>query len=141
MSTQAHDFRCIALTQLETALRIYFERQDYFSVISLAANADEIFGKLLKAKGVESALENLKKADIAIHQYLYGETPSESKVADRANRAKNVVKHGMGTSLTVVLDAVEEAKDMLNRAIDNYWLLEQSLTPAMERFQRETIAA
>jgi hypothetical protein len=34
-----------------------------------------------------------------------------------------------------------EAQDMLNRAIDNYWSLEQKLTPAMERFQREMQSA
>jgi hypothetical protein len=29
---------------------------------------------------------------------------------------------------------------MLNRAIDNYWSLEEQLSPAMEKFQREQIA-
>ena len=39
VATQGHDRRCIALTQLETALRLYFERQDYYSVVALAGAA------------------------------------------------------------------------------------------------------
>lgn len=141
MTTLTHDSRCIALAQLETALRLYFEWQDYFSVITLAGNAEEIFGKILKAKGIVNSLEARKKTVAAIHQHLYGEMLSEAVVAERANRAKNAIKHSIGSSPTVTLDAQEEAKDMLNRAIDNYWLLEEWLTPAMERYQRENQSA
>lgn len=140
MTLQSHDCRCIALVQLETALRLYFEKSDFFSVITLAGNADEVFGKILKTKGRESSLDELKKAVAAIHLHLYEEVLPESAVAERANRAKNAIKHGIGAAPTVTFDAEEEAKDMLNRAIDNYWVLEQWITPAMERFQRESIA-
>jgi len=139
MTILTHDSRYIAFTQLETALRLYFERHDYFSVITLAGNAEEIFGKILKAKGIVNSLEEMKKIVAAIHQHLYGEMLSEIIVAERANRAKNTIKHGIGSSPTVTLDAPEEAKNMLNRAIDNYWLLEEWLTPAMERFQHENL--
>lgn len=140
MTTQTYDCRCIALTQLETALRLYVEGEDYFSVITLAGNADEIFGKILKAKGIESSFEVTKKTVVAIHQHLFGEKLAESVASDRANRTKNAIKHGIGGLPTATFDAYEEAKDMLNRAIDNYWLLEQWLTPAMEKFQRATIS-
>lgn len=141
MTIQTHDCRCIALTQLETALHLYFEGQDYFSVITLASNADEIFGKLLKSKGLESSLETIKNAVAAVHLHMFGETLPEREIVERANRAKNAVKHCIGVSPTTTFDATEEAKDMLNRAIDNYWLLEQGLTPSMGRFQREARSA
>lgn len=67
MSEQTFDRKSIALRQLETALRLYFEGEDYFSVITLAAVADEIFGKLLTARGIENSLESLKKAVADIH--------------------------------------------------------------------------
>lgn len=136
MAIQTHDVRCIALAQLETALRLYFERSDLFSVTALAGNAAEIFGKLLKARGVDSSLEVLKRAVSEMHFHLFNEKLSEQCVAERANRAKNQIKHGEGAAPTVTFDAEEEAKDMLNRAIDNYWILEKWLTPAMEQFQR-----
>jgi hypothetical protein len=141
MADKSHDCRCIALSQLETALRLYFERSNFFSVITLAGNADEILGKILKTKGKESSLEELKKAVAAVHLHLFEEVLPESVVAERANRAKNAIKHGIGEAPTITLDAEQEAKDMLNRAIDNYWVLEQWLTPAMEKFQRESIIA
>lgn len=106
-----------------------------FSVTALAGNADELFGKMLIARGMDSSLDGLKKAVSEIHSYLFHEELSEALVVDRANRAKNAIKHG-ARAPTVTFDAEEEAKDMLNRAIDNYWTLEKWLTPAMEQFQR-----
>ena len=72
-------------------------------------------------------------------------TPEELKewakdLADRANNARNRLKHWnpKTDSDLLKLDPAEEARDMLNRAIDNYWMLEQKLTDMMERFYRET---
>ena len=79
----------LALAQLETALRLYFDEVDFVSVVTLAGVADEIFGKLLSASGKENSLGSLKKAVAAIHQRLYGEPGNLSEIADRANRAKN----------------------------------------------------
>ena len=131
----------LALSQLETALRLYFEGSDFASVVTLAGTADEIFGNLLKSEGRESSLESLKTAVAAIHQALYGETIPPSLAADRANRARNSLKHwNSGDPHILKFDLPQEARDMLFRAIDNYWTLEQKLSPAMERFQREVVA-
>lgn len=131
----------LALAQLETALRLYFEGTDFASVITLAGAADEIFGKLLAASGKDNSLASLQKAVIAIHEKLNGGPISHGEVADRANRARNNLKHwDPGDPLVVKFDLPQEANDMLNRAIDNYWTLKQKLSPAMERFQRENLA-
>lgn len=143
MAEQTYDKKCIALAQIETALRLYFEGQDYFSVVTLAGAAEEILGKLLSAKGIDNSLDSSKKAVCAIHQKLFGDPLVPKDVVERANRARNSFKHhhGVGGSPTIILDLREEAIDMLQRAIDNYWLLEEWLTPAMEKFQREAMAA
>lgn len=142
MTVRAYYRDDLALAQLEAALRIFFEGSDFASAITLAGAADEIFGKLLSSSGRENSLEVIKKAVAAIHQKLYGETIEPSQIADRANRAKNSIKHwDPQQSLIVKLDLAQEAGDMLCRAIDNYWALKETLTPAMERFQREIIAA
>ncbi len=50
MTQMAHDIYCIALRQLKTALRLYFEEVDYYSVITLAGASEEVFGSLLLKK-------------------------------------------------------------------------------------------
>ena len=222
-----HDVRCIALRQLETALRLHFEGGDYYSIITLAGASEEIFGGLVLEKfmnNVDSALtdflsdrgqsspefssavktyaalrkklvnitsqfpqcpeeswttndsklrsnfskiyKNLaiamkKMADIAdssdglpneckrvisgikpaiIEQQLstlsgQEEEPTEFDVRRRANWTRNILKHWRpGQPKVVEFDAQSEAKDMLNRAIENYCSLTGELTPAMQTF-------
>ena len=98
---------------------------------------DEKEMEMESAAGKENSLESLKKAVEALHQRLYGEPGNPTEIASRANRAKNSLKHwDIGQPLIVKLDLEQEAKDMLFRAIDDYWMLKETLSPAMERFQR-----
>ena len=128
----------LALAQLQTALRLYFDGGDRSSVITLAGAADVIFGKLLAASSRDNSLKSLIVAVTAIQQKLFGEALEPKHIADRANAARNSLKHwDVGDTEIVKFDLETEARDMLNRAIDNYWTLEQKLTPEMERFQRE----
>jgi len=116
---------------------LYFEGSDYFSVITLAGAAEEIFGKMLSAKGIENSLESKKRTVNQISEKLFGRPVSPKWTVDRANKARNVLKHL--TSPTVTFDLKEEARDILDRAISNYCLLEEWLTPAMERFYQEVV--
>ena len=73
-----------------------------------------------------------------MHKHLFGEETGAKEYADRANRARNALKHfEAGGFPAFTIDAQEEAKDMLNRAIDNYWRVEEMLTPAMKLFTQE----
>ena len=136
MSIQPHDKQLIALTQLETALRLFAEGKDFYSVVTLAGAADEILGKLLEQRGGVTALASLTRASIAIHIQVHGKPATEKSFADRANLARNALKHlQAGGAPTVNLDIREEAEDMLDRAISNYWELENRLSPAMEAFE------
>ena len=132
----------LALAQLETALRLYFEGSDRASIITLAGVADEVFGKLLAASGRENSLKSLVAAVTAIQQKLFGEALEPNQIADRANAARNSLKHwDVGDTEIVKFNLEVEARDMLTRAVDNYWTLEQKLSPAMERFHRELQSA
>lgn len=138
MAVKAYYREDLALQHLETALSLFIGGKDYASVITLAGAADEVFGKFLAAEGKENSLESLKVAVAAIHLRLYGESMPPKHIADRANRAKNSLKHwDIGDDRLVKFDLRLEAIDMLNRAIDNYWLLKEDLTPSMEAFERE----
>ena len=132
----------LARQHLETALALFAEGNDYGSVVTLAGAADEVFGKFLVSEGKENSLEALKRAVLAIHLMLFGEPTPPKYIADRANMAKNSLKHwDLGDPKLVKFDMRQESIDMLNRAIDNYWLLKEDLTPAMERFVREVLRA
>jgi hypothetical protein len=138
MPVQSHDKQQVALTQLETALRLFADGADDYSVVTLAGAADEIFGKLLESRGGVTALVALTRASAAIHQVVHGVPGSEKEYADRANLARNALKHlRAGGDPSVPFDIHQEASDMLDRAISNYWALTNSLSPAMQRFERE----
>ncbi|SRR6266511_602076 len=135
MAREAYQKRAIAQQQLETALRLHEEGQDLFSVITLAGAAEEILGQMLTERGVTSSLKSLTDAADAMHRVLFKQDVGARQFANRANRAKNSLKHhDPGQPQTLTLDLREEATDMLDRAVTNFWLLEQSATPAMKRF-------
>ena len=136
MTLMAHEIHCIALRQLETALSLYFEREDYYPANTLAGASEEVFGKLLRENNPENALDSLKKGGTAIHKALFDEDLPEKEISDRTNWVRNLLKHWTpGQPKVFEFDAPEEAKDMLNRAIDNYFKLKGALTPAMKQFQ------
>jgi hypothetical protein len=142
MTVKAYYREDLARQHLDTALTLFAEGNDFGSAITLAGAADEVFGKFLTAEGKENSLEALKCAVAAIHLKLYGEPTPPKHIADRANMAKNSLKHwDVGDAKLVKFDLRQEAIDMLSRAIDNYWLLKEDLTPAMEKFEREVLRA
>jgi hypothetical protein len=141
VSLQAYSKQSIALAQLETALRLFHVGDELISVITLAGAAEEILGKLVKKRGQDNSLDSLKKTAAAIHERLFSEPIDTSVIADRANRARNAMKHVTAAGDPVSLDLREEAVDILNRAVDDYWILETSLTPGMDSFLRAQRAA
>ena len=68
MTQMDHDIDCIALRQLETALCLYREEKDHYSVITLAGAAEELFGSFL-----------LKKLKDALREY-FGQEKSNSAI-------------------------------------------------------------
>ena len=126
----------IARRQLETALKLFFYGDDYFSVITLAGAAEEVLGRILEQAGKESSLKSIAKSSALMHKALYGEERPEKEFVFLANYARNTIKHFNSLSeLRVVFDPKQEAVDMLVRATDNYFALEQRESELMERFK------
>jgi hypothetical protein len=131
----------IALEQIETALRLFKETQEYFSIITLAGAADEILGKACREQGIRNSLEQLQHSSYLMYQILFGDTDDKSKkktekwVADRENFARNKSKHINPIKEPVLtIDARKEARDLINRALDNWWALGMPYSPAMLEF-------
>jgi len=129
----------IARQQLETALRLFFDTEEYFSVITLAGAAEEILGAHLKIKGETTSLESLVSGAVRISEALAGK-PSEPKTLRKiANHPKNSSKHMDGvTDAELRSWPKKDAIDILGRAIDNYYglMLNQDLpeTPLVRKF-------
>ena len=129
----------VACQQLETALRLFFESKEYFSVITLAGAAEEILGAHLKIKGETTSLESVVQCAVRISKALTG-TPSEPKeIRKIANHAKNSSKHMDGeTDASFRACPEKDATDILSRAIDNYYELMSDLnmpeTTLIQRF-------
>jgi hypothetical protein len=125
----------IAIHLLKTALSLYFKEKDYLSVIHLAGASEEILGKYLKIKGKKNSIYSIKEAGIALQKLLYKKDVDEKEFADSANYVKNSIKHMYASNdSNIKLDAKKEARQMLDRAIVNYWRLERNLTPVMRKF-------
>jgi hypothetical protein len=125
----------IAREMLETALKLYFEGKDYFSVIQLAGASEEIFGKYLKEKGIINSLESDVEGFILINKKLLHRDVTKEEARHFFNKIKNSIKHMYGENdKTVSLDPLESARSMLGRAVMNWWWLEQDASPLMEKF-------
>lgn len=135
---QTYTKQAIAEHLLDRALLLFLDEKDYLSALNLAGAAEETLGSLVKAAGHKNALASLVDAVRAIGQHLHGTDTAQRDVADRANYAKNSIKHmRRPDESTVSFDAAEEAYDMLERGIGNYFLLNRNYTLPMERVAKE----
>jgi len=126
----------VAIAQLETALEPYLSNGCRISVTTLAGAAEEILGRYLEIEKEETALAETVRIVCLLHKKRCGTTPEPKLIKKRANLAKNSFKHmDLEGDFDIAVDVEEEASDMLNRAVDNYWKLTKCLTPIMERYE------
>jgi len=116
----------VAIELLENAIDAYF-RAAYFAAIQLAGGAEEIFGKYIaRVSPSDNAFASLKNFAVE----LAG--PSNEKerlvlgkaIGDRMTYARNRTKHINQTGDDDILfDPDLEAKDLLDRAVTDYYHL------------------
>lgn len=112
----------IALQQIETAVRLFQEGRELFSVITLAGAAEEVVGQLLRQRGGEPA---------GLFSVLKVLRPG----AKRVEEPQWLSTHE--TETLVHTDARQEALFLLGRAIDDYEALAGAPTQAMAEFNRK----
>ena len=122
MNIQQYAKKDIALSQIETALALFFQNRDLFSVITLAGAAEEILGQLLRNReGDGGSLKSL-------WQIL---RPGNRKGASQEEQA------GWESDEVIHMDLQQEARFLLGRAIDDYRNLFGTLSESMIRFNEE----
>ena len=125
MNIKGYAKKEIALHQIETALRLFFEQGDLFSVITLAGAAEEILGHLLQDRGADPGNPGLFGSILSI-LHPWNRKSSESE-GFRGHEADAFVH----------MDLYQEAVFLLGRAIDDYHALSGDLGAGMLRFNEE----
>lgn len=136
---------------LECGLQMFFEGR-YFAALNLAGAADDVFGGYVIRGGTESAYESLKAGALRIGGYLAkdpehrmeGLPATEQGIARVMNYARNRTKHlNSEGDDEILFNPKGEAKDLLRRALTNYYDLLSRLpleeSELMRRFNHECI--
>lgn len=115
----------ISTELLQQALSMYFEQKAFFAAIHLAGAADDLLGAYITRRGGESSFNSLVTAALKISKNINGDEESSPKsMRYLINRVKNETKHlDDNKSDVLTCDPESEAKDLLDRAVSNYYLL------------------
>ena len=114
--------------------------RDYVSALTLAGASEEILGKLLNRDGKSHWLDEITRGAVQLLGFSKEEheTPeakvSKKQIADLANFHRNRCKH-LNSEAEITFAVNEEAAEMIDRAISNYFSLTACETPAMGRFK------
>ena len=123
--------------QLETSLHLYFEGEDYYSVLTLAAASEGVLGEFLKKQlKRQNALDMFVSVTKRVFDRFLEGDKSEREIMKQFNKERNALKHWKGDE-SLEFDALENSREMLARAISNYNELTGGLTEPMNRFQSE----
>ena len=116
----------VARELLTKALEAYFD-QAYFASIHLAGGAEEILGHYVSClTGTENAFKSLQNAAVRISKLLdeEGDASTPKAILERMTYARNRTKHIHSVDDDdIKFDPELEPKDILNRAVTNYYHL------------------
>jgi hypothetical protein len=137
----------IAAGLLETALELYFNGRDGFSVIHLAAASEEVLSGMIKGKrdpknaahpSEQTAREQTICCLGAIHA-AHGTKRTEKQIGTYLNEVRNQTKHHdpKRDSEMISLSLGLEVESVLWRAIENYVRYFGNPSQSMMRFLKE----
>lgn len=117
----------VAKLQLDTAINLFLDDVDFISSLTLAGASEEILGKLLEREGKDSMLKKLHSwyEDTSGEEIKYGE------FAQKANLARNCLKHATIKEEDELEIYKWEAVQMIRRAMTNYKELTGNPTETM----------
>ena len=115
----------VAVELLDRALRMYYEGSSYFAALHLAGGAEEILGVYVERREGESSLKSLVSGAVEFSKLLNDGVASNPKnIRDAINHPKNQTKHmDKGNGEYVTFDPKMEARNLLERAVSNYYTL------------------
>jgi hypothetical protein len=105
----------VALYQVEKAIELYIEGNDYISCITLAGASEEITGRMVQRNGQKHFLERLKE-----YYKNSPEVDTSDKFYNWARQTRNALKHFNNESETHVYVCKLEAQQYVQAAVVNY---------------------
>lgn len=127
----------IACSMIETAIDLYIKQGCLFSVMHLAASAQEVLSGLMKSRNPD--ISTFRESEIQVigelHK-IYGNEKTAKEVGSALNNTRNQTKHHDPKSdPSEIICAIElEAHADLVGAISNYYANTGFLTDAMSNF-------
>jgi hypothetical protein len=112
----------IASKQLETAVLMFLNGRDRFSVITLAGAASNILSQLVRNQGQEPFIDYSRR----VHNALIGFTPPREKYNKYINDRLgiNALKHhSAGDATHIELDEEKAAEDAITKSIADYIII------------------
>jgi hypothetical protein len=126
----------LAEIQLERALQLFLDEEDYVCAVTLAGAAEELLGKLREKSGGTSELKALIDDCVTAGQNVYAETWPTKLFSKVFTYPRNEFKHiGDGSPIVILRDAVVP---IVGRAITNYRELTGKETSRMTKFMAES---
>ena len=134
----------IACELLNDALELYYSKESFFSAIQLAGAAEELLGRHLELIGQKSAFKSevTDFVDLLNAVAPPSGTWHKKEMVNFVNNAKNHTKHmDPGSETTVDFDSHLEAREILERAVSDYYQLiafsTLTETPLIRRFNQD----
>ena len=138
MDNIEHHYMKSAISQLEVAIELYKSERCYFSCITLAGAADEVFGKQLNLDGKTNALErDVEHLSSLLSPAELSEIGAEKGIRNNLNEPRNVTKHRREDEDFAYFNPKHEAFDLLQRAVENYLSLTGKATGKIYDFKFE----
>jgi hypothetical protein len=122
----------IAEHQLDRAIQLLLDENDYVCAVTLAGASEEILGKLLELRGHKPALASFAEACVQMGRHIYKESWSKKEFVTMENYFRDGLKHITDGQPLAVPKAA--AVEIIDRAIDNYWNLTGRESKNIRRF-------
>lgn len=129
----------VASAQLDAAIRLFLDDEDYFSSATLAGAADEIFGKMIEDQGGKNSLSIDTDHLMSLLTDVEKDTLKTKKgerngIMNILNFQRNWLKHRNKENFTNYNDPKFEARELLNRSVRNFLVLNNKRTNSINRF-------
>lgn len=130
----------VAIKQLNQAIRLFLDEEDYFSSATLAGAAEEIFGSMLRIEGRKASLDvEADRISLALtdaeRDALKTKKGERNGIVNILNSQRNWLKHHKEEDFTNFSDPKREARDLIDRAVINYMELKDETTDEINRFR------